>query len=66
MRSHHLLILLTHPEWEGYYINLDLHQLIPVYPSPLASVYQMIMTGFNYTETNGSSRSKLTLVAGFL
>lgn len=34
MRLHHLLILLTHPEGEGYYINLDLHQLIPVCPQP--------------------------------
>lgn len=51
MRLHHLLILLTHPGWEGYYINLDLHQLIPVYPSPFASVYQMIMTGFKQSGT---------------
>lgn len=78
MRLHHLLTLLTHPKWEGYYINLDLHQLIRVYPTPLVSVYQMIMTGckqsgtqmqfcfqFNsINETNDSS--KLTLVAGFL
>lgn len=51
MRLHYLLILLTHPEWEGYYINLDLHQLIPVYPSPLASVPQMIMAGLKQSGT---------------
>lgn len=37
MRLHHLLTQLTHPEWEGYYINLDLHPLISVYPIPLLS-----------------------------
>lgn len=52
MRLHHLLILLTHPDGKGYYINLDLHQLIPVCPSPFSSVYQMIMTGFKAHKYN--------------
>lgn len=62
MRLQHLLILLTHPEWEGYYINLDLHQLIPVYPSPLASVYQIIMTGFKQSGTQIHSVFSLILL----
>lgn len=62
MRLHHLLILLTHPEWEGYYINLDLHHLIPVYPCPLASAHHMIMTSFKPSGTQIHSIFSLILL----